>query len=154
VKNADNGETVYIGDRASDIYGRLYDKQAECEEAGESEEAEHYSSCWRYELELKGPTAERLVDELPVDAERPQWIARLMRDYWQAHGVIVAFDAEAGPQLRLGFRRRSDATSKMRWLRRSVMPSIEWLANNGRRDELQRMLSEVINYGAGGDAES
>ena len=46
LQTSEHSDTLYIGSRSSDAYGRLYDKGAESK-------AEAYAGCWRYEVEYK-----------------------------------------------------------------------------------------------------
>jgi DNA relaxase NicK len=138
--DGDGGWTTYIGDRTSDYYFRLYDKEAEQRGERNDAGAERYRACWRYELECKGLSTPALALSLAGAADRPALCQGLVHNYACAHGIEPIFPYDGKRVLSPGFRRRSDRDTRMAWLRRSVRPAVEYLLQTGTRDEVIQAL--------------
>lgn len=78
------GDTLGINRRASDRYGRLYDKAAE---SGLGERR----LLWRYELELKGKEARRQAARLGEYGVHPSHVNKLVHDFYTEKGLLPAF---------------------------------------------------------------
>lgn len=139
-RDGDGGWTTYIGDRSSDYYLRVYNKEAECLSQGDLDGAAHYRKCWRYELECKGLTCSGVAKSVFETADRPAHVQGFVHEYGTAHGLIPTFPAIAGRHLVAGFRRRSDRDSRLLWVERSVRPAIAWLLSTGERAEVLEAL--------------
>jgi DNA relaxase NicK len=138
--DAEGGWTTYVGDRGSDFFLRIYDKQAECEHQKDIEGAAYYQNCWRYELEVKGRAARVVADAYYKAPEQPSWISSLVHKWSCAHGIIPTWPPGAEPERLHGFRRRSDRESRLEWLEKSVAPAVRWLLESGDRAEVIRRL--------------
>ena len=79
-------ETLYLGQRISDQFGRLYDKGAESGDA-------HYSGCWRYEVVLKRRYATHAVQALLATKAEGPLVAGSVHDWFRSRGVTPRFDA-------------------------------------------------------------
>jgi len=138
--DADDGYTVYIGNRTSDRYFRCYDKAAES--AADPKQAEHYAACWRYELESKKaasmPLARHLYSLSPDD--RADYIRDALYSYCYKHGLRPVFYPQDALKLVPGFRRRSDRDTRLGWLDRTVRPVVEWLIETGNEAEVMASL--------------
>lgn len=140
VMDANGGNTFYLGSRESEYFLRVYNKQAECLATGDDEGAERYRACWRWELETKASVAQslaRLVDDVP---DRPAYVRDYLASYAQQHGLASPFAAGQPCNIRVGFRRRADADSKLRHLRRNVRPTVRWLREAGYADAVREAL--------------
>ena len=135
VVNAAGGETVYIGSRESDYFCRIYDKFQESVQRRDPDDAEHYAQCWRYELECKGRVASPTAMALVAAPSRPAHCQRAVYDYLHEHGVEPGYPVDGQRVLVPGFRRRSDAESRLAHLSRNVRPTIEALRQIGRLDD-------------------
>ena len=144
VQSGDGGDTCYIGHRESDLYCRIYNKQAECAAQHDVHGAEHYQRCWRYELEVKGGAAHQLAETLAACPDRGAYIRTMLWTYLRNHGIIPWFDPSATVAIVPGFRRRSDRDSRLDWVSTSVRPAVTWLLGNTDRDELMRRLGLYI----------
>jgi hypothetical protein len=114
--NGDGGQTLYLGQRESNWFLRLYNKEAECVENDDEEGASHYVGCWRYELEVKGPDAFRQVQLYPAVEDRPTYVQRYVYQWASNHGLQPVFPYDGDQTLEPGFRRRSDRETRLRWL--------------------------------------
>lgn len=140
IQNGRNGATCYIGDRSSDWFLRIYNKQREAEQADDAQGILHYAACWRYELEVKGQCAAQVAKSLAASADRATDVQSAVHDYSTGHGLLPLFARSGGTRLAAGFRRRSDYDTRLRWLRRSVEPAVRWMVANGGRDEVLHAL--------------
>jgi DNA relaxase NicK len=126
------GYTMKLGVRTSDNYFRLYNKETECIALGDKPGAARYKDCWRFELEMKGGNV-RKVAETAFDLEdRAAYVQSYLHQYCEAHGLQPPFDDDGGRVLLPGFRRRSDADSRLAHLEKNVRPTIDWLRDQGR----------------------
>jgi DNA relaxase NicK len=149
VRNSDGGSTCYLGSRSSDFYLRIYNKQRECEAAGDPEGAEYYERCWRYELELKGAPAASVAGQLRYSADRPGLVRSLLHYWVSHHGLEPIFGLEGPPERLVGFRRRSDRLTKLVWLSKQVRPTVQWLKESGGLEDLLEALG--LDQGPQGD---
>lgn len=138
--DADGGYTAYLGARESANFLRVYNKGAECVATGDEEGAERYRACWRFELEAKSSMASALATMVESRDDRPAYIRDYLVAFVEAHGAVTPFQAGHPCQLLPGFRRRSDADSKLRHLAKNVRPTVEWLREQG---ELERTLDAL-----------
>lgn len=135
-----HGGNFYLGHRTSENYLRVYNKQAECMALGDDEGAERYRACWRWELETKASIAaslSRLVDD---SADRPAYIRDYLASYADQHGLAAPFTAGQPCSLVPGFRRRADADTKLRHLRKNVLPTVRWLREAGYSAQVREAL--------------
>jgi DNA relaxase NicK len=145
IESSDGGSTFYLGKRTSDVMLRVYDKAAE---SGD----DHYQNCHRYELEIKGDRAHRTLLALVQADASPSWIMSAVRCWASLHGVQPAFDVTSTVKLVSGFRRRSDADTKLDWLATAVKPTIDWLREFGRGSDASRVLGMDVDGAALGHA--
>lgn len=138
--NGDGGYTCYVGKRHSDNFLRIYNKEAECIALNDQDQAERYRSCWRYELEVKGNTARGLSSQLLQEENRAHFIQRYLYTFAERHGIAPAFPYVGAQRLIPGFRRRSDADSRLRHLAKNVKPTIDWLKSEGMLDAARKAL--------------
>lgn len=133
-------ETLYLGERASEYFFRLYNKEAQERRQMGADYDGRYDRCWRFELELKASVPALVLKKLLPERDRAQWIIDYLHTYSLAHGLTPPF--EPGGELALipGFRRQSDADSKLRHLSKNVRPTVQWLDAEGRDDDLRVAL--------------
>jgi hypothetical protein len=140
VSDADGGETTYVGKRGSANMLRVYNKQAECIAQQDGPGAERYRACWRYELEVKSPTSLPLAREVDERTDRAGYVQAYVWDWMRAHGLEPAWGHDGGRVLLPGFRRRSDADSRLEHLAKNVRPTVQWLVAAGYGSELRAAL--------------
>jgi DNA relaxase NicK len=138
--DSDGGYTCYVGARESAAFFRVYNKEAECRATDDEEGIERYRACWRFELEAKASMAGALAGLLSDAEDRPSVVQNYVHSYAQAHGIPTPFVAHGPQSLLPGFRRRSDAESRIKHLARNVKPTLDWLRDAG---ELDRALSAL-----------
>jgi DNA relaxase NicK len=140
VGDADGGFTCYIGSRESDRFFRIYNKEAECKAKGDDEGLDRYRACWRYELEAKASLAAQLATVVAAQEDRANYVQDYIVSFLEARGVTTPFLASSPRALLSGFRRRSDAESRIRHLSRNVRPTVDWLRAEGKLDAARRAL--------------
>lgn len=140
VFDADGGYTLYLGERASENFFRLYNKEAQQrKEMGASYDG-RYDNCWRYELETKATVPHLILKKLLPAKDRGEWIRSYLHAYVQAHGLEPPFDVAGALALIPGFRRKSDRDSKLNHLAKNVRPTVQWLMGIGAGDEVRDAL--------------
>jgi len=127
------GDTVQIGARSSENYGRLYDK---ARESGE----DIYEQCWRYEVEYKGDAARYHAKALAQNIDR-KTIAGILKSRFSDWGFSTDW-FDALPIGGVQYKRSSyDKDRILSWLAKQVNPSIQKLLQNGTGlDELGAVL--------------
>jgi hypothetical protein len=135
VQNSRGGETLYIGSRSSDQYGRFYNKTAEA--ALETE------NVYRLEVELKKPRADVAFGKLYKDLGRCSLKASDVRDYvcswFDKRAVTVDVNFDAVSPIKLTKAVTSD-DKKLVWLKTAVAPTLQDLMQRGRVDEVSQAL--------------
>lgn len=114
-----DGDTLYLGSRSSETYVRIYDKEAE------SNGAEEYKRCVRYEVECKGDTAAAALERCRSGRYHSRSIAETVLWYLRRRGVDVRIDDLVPGQPRPNAdtpRPNVDAT--LAWFRNQVRPSV------------------------------
>jgi hypothetical protein len=82
------------------------------------------------------PLAERLVEE----ENKPAFVQGYLYQWATAHGIEPAFGQFGHRKLISGFRRRSDALTKLQHLQKNVRPTVDWLREVGRLEDVLRVL--------------
>jgi hypothetical protein len=137
LNNTDGGATLYVGSRASDQYGRFYDKGKEQDKNAKKGKE------WRYEVEFKGDRAKKVLDQMKAKAGTEDienaisstvhmWFAaREIPPVWAKNGQPMSLDVAATVT--------SDEL-KLDWITRQVQPTIRRLIDHGKSDELMIAL--------------
>jgi hypothetical protein len=116
-------QTVYVGKRASEWYGRIYDKYAESKKS-------QYKDCVRYEIELKGKAAQEVWEQVRRRGG-PGMMGKIVCEWFAAHGVdigigeIPAYSYVKGP----AEAHRDDKA--LGWLARCVSGTVARLCATG-----------------------
>lgn len=140
VGDAGGGFTCYLGKRESATFLRVYDKGAESKARDDAQGLERYRACWRYELEAKAQMAGALAQMAAEREDRANFVRDYLVSFMAAHGMEPPFLAHGAMSLLPGFRRRSDEESRLRHLTRNVKPTVRWLVERGRLDDVRRAL--------------
>lgn len=140
VSDADGGFTMYLGQRESEYFFRLYNKEAQERKQLGSRYDGRYDRCWRFELETKASIPHRLSKKYLAAENRAEWTQGIVHTYLVNHGLTPPFDSAGGQELVPGFRRKSDETTKLQHLARNVAPTVRWLTERGREDDVRRIL--------------
>lgn len=133
VVDLNGGETIYVGRRSSEMYGRVYDKGVQSGQAKPGE-------MWRYEVELKKPVAYSAARYLAGQADPRLSIPRYVYDWFAERGITPEF-LRSGPEFIIERDARiHSAEITLAWLRRSVRPAIMRLVESGKLKEALEAL--------------
>lgn len=140
------GDSCLVGARASEAFGRCYDKHRESLEKYRSvvnsyrEKAGAYPvGAWRFEVEYKGSQAEQVYDRLVGCSNYGSESSALVCGWYGARGVSVPVPAEYAAPVRT-VKNKTDVERSLMWLRDSVHPTIRKLVDLGYKDEVLRAL--------------
>lgn len=126
---SEGGATFYLGDRSSNYYGRVYNKEIE---SGD----EAYEGCWRYEVEVKGPAADDVSRLAERSSDLVQFAAGYVRGYFLSHDIEPRYEAQDRySRVAAPYREQTDANS-LGWLARAVRPTVAALVK-------RRLVAEV-----------
>lgn len=126
------GDTVYLGSRVSESFGRIYDKGRESPELFQL-------GAVRYETELKGSQALRMFNQLCGQADVASFVAGYVDGWYDARGVKLPLDVELVEQLRT-IPHYTDAARQLKWLREGVAPAVGRLLAAGYREQVLAAL--------------
>lgn len=145
IKSSLGGQTLLIGNRASEEYGRFYDKGVE----EKSQYAPGHK--WRYEIELKGDKAKKgalgLMSLVGANADPARAMVSTVYDWFDKHDVPPLFRRSVGKgiDLRLTMSTPTD-DKRLLWLRKQVSPTVRDLILTGNRDVLDALgITEFYN---------
>lgn len=120
----DYANTLYLGSRESDLFGRIYDKFVESGDPA-------FKGAWRYELELKGDPAQRGAGRLHSAGNRPDRIRSAVFQHFARRGVQPVFSS-VGTDLPIRTHRApSDSATRLSWLATAVRPAVQRLCIAG-----------------------
>jgi len=141
IENSEGGETLYVGRKSSDHYGRVYDKGAE--QGGAP------GGTYRYEVVLKKPFATSLMKKLKVYSSTARGLelamdhARTFLWHWfDNRGVTPVFDRgeKAGFLMETEYA-LSTPEKRLQWLSHQVSPTVRKLMASGKTEETLRALA-------------
>lgn len=127
-----HGNTLVLGRRISDWWGRIYDKHAE---SG----LEYYRDCWRYEVEIKRRAAARVAQGLELGTSDKLTSFEAGAQWLRSNGVSLP--GSGSPGLRNGgVIPPSNDGRRLAWLRDSVRSTVKLLCSHGLRAEVETAL--------------
>lgn len=144
------GDTLYLGSRQSNFYGRLYDKGAQSKIA-------ESGLLWRYELQCNSGIATPMAEEIykkaqSADGVGEKW-AGLLRyvvgEFFRERGVNPNFDyKQQSLNIETSLTVTTDA-KKLEWLRTQVRPTvIHLLSRNFGPEAFEALgLSDYVSLG-------
>lgn len=122
-----DGDTLYIGSRASEQYGRIYDKSREQGHGGKE-------FAWRAEVEYKGDHARAIWELLRMETAKEAAVASLVYNWFTERGAALPRPDSTVLAIRPAVPARSpDDGRAFDWLSKQVAPVVERLgARYGR----------------------
>lgn len=127
IQSTVDGDSIYLGKRSSETYGRMYDK-------GREQKSAPAGKLIRQELEFKGDTAKRITSELTQSQLAELECHRIVSDYMRASGLQTTwYDGKRAMAAR---ESRAAKPRSFRWLETSCRPSVVRLCDAGRLDEV------------------
>jgi DNA relaxase NicK len=132
------GDTLYVGSRSSNYYGRVYDKYRESKD-------EEYLNCWRYEVECKGEGAEKVVSVMKFSDDWPIASECIVYNWFRNRGVDVRYKPVGHDELPPIGRHETDSERQLRWLKSQVSPVVTRLLEWYSREDL---ISCIFDQGS------
>ncbi len=132
----EGGDTLYVGSRHSQQFGRLYDKGVE---SGTSPPG-HY---WRAEVEYKKPLAGLMAAELVQESSesRVQAIADTVVHWFLERDIPVLGNELGTRAIEISVEQRiTTADKKLAWLKTQVGPTVRTLVSLGLGKEVMKSL--------------
>ena len=127
-RDSSRGDTLEVGRRCSEQFGRAYNKALESK-------LDHYANCFRLENEFKGGHAASRLRAIAGADNTRACIAGQVADWWQARGVVST--RLQGWSHILDVRQRpADLDSRLRWLHNSVRGCVDRCVADGRLDDV------------------
>jgi hypothetical protein len=132
IVSGDGGSTVYIGSRASESMGRVYDK-------GIESKTRPGGTWWRWEVEYKGDRSFAMGSALQGIDEPAVFICATVASWFRSRSSHT-FTRSAIPPIYNGNRAPTGADQQLSWLARGVRPTVASLIE---RVGLERVLSAL-----------
>jgi hypothetical protein len=126
------GNSLMIGSRASDAYGRIYDKFAESRQ-------DHYLDCWRYEVEFKRSRALSKAAQLSAHDGQPDTAAEIALE-WFSRVIERPIQVSIARAMPGRFQAPSDDQRRIQWMTNCCRGSVQKLLANGKCEELLNAL--------------
>jgi len=139
-----DGDTLYVGDRTSELFVRCYDKQLE------SANDPHYKGAIRYEVECKEGTAIKAAERLTSGGYCAARAMEVCSGLLDRRGICALglgrVRSEPFPPSALPI---SSLESSLSWLNEQVRPTVARLMREGYELEVLRALGLERYYNAG-----
>lgn len=130
VKNTKGGQTLYVGSRKSEKFGRVYDK-------GVQEGSSPPGFKYRFEVEYKKPSSETIRKSIQELRERERGaILNTVHGFFERAGVVPVW-RKNGDAIKLEAEAKvTTAQKKIIWLSSQVRPTVQKLILAGYKDEV------------------
>lgn len=131
---------MYVGSKASDQLGRLYDKARESSDA-------NYSDCWRWEVQYRRAYASDAVRQLQAAQDPAATLTATVGSWFRARGVGAAFASGGDPLAVRSHRPLPDDERWLAWARKCVQPRAkELVAKYGWRYVAETLAGHIKTY--------
>jgi DNA relaxase NicK len=117
-------ETVYLGSRQSEWYGRIYDKERESKN-------ESYKNCVRFEIEVKGKAAQAVFEALQRTSIPRKMIVRIVEEWFAKHGIELNLPEMPSEDVITPKKEHRREDKVLAWLSRQVAGSVAFLTSSG-----------------------
>ncbi len=133
IRTNGSGQTLYVGQRAADVYLRLYDKWRE---SGYT----YPAHSWRWEVEYKHRVASHVANAVATDSDRQGTITAIVASEYDRRGIRPPWEPYSRRVPTSVGDRERDAERCYRWLRETVAPALDWLQYYYSYGDLVRQL--------------
>jgi hypothetical protein len=137
------GGTLYVGNRKSVSFGRLYDKGAELNRGLPVEKRIETDYLWRAELEVKKDCARAMFSSLvkaQARLEVREFIADTVLTWFSGRGIYLPVIPNSSSIVSVAHHATDDVRT-IKWLHEQVRPAIWRLAKSGKEADVARALS-------------
>jgi DNA relaxase NicK len=129
------GYTLYLGDRKSNVFGRIYDKHKDTP-------IDEYQSCVRFEAQFQKKLALFVASQLARQDSQISAMSSYLTQFFASRGIVLELPQESTATYSCP-RIRSDFDKNLIWLAAAVKPCILRLIAAGRGEETLRALGLV-----------
>lgn len=141
------GDTLYLGSRQSQQFGRMYDK-------GLQQKTTTPGKWFRYEVEYKAEAARQIanVARCLKPLQFGEWIRCTVHDWFLLRAVppLFAPDTETPGTTIRSQMKQTTPEKKIAWLRTQVRPTIKYLLEQGLKNEMLDALGmSLVEIGDG-----
>ena len=127
------GQTLYCGRRASEHFGRIYDKHRESK-------GQYPDGTIRFEIEYKAQAAKEIAGYLKAGADTVPRLIGIMRRRMQDWGVLLPVSDPGIDWRPSPIEVRTTQESRMKWLNEQVNVTVEKLSSSYTADQLRQAL--------------
>jgi DNA relaxase NicK len=139
IRDYTGGSTIYFGKRASQRFGRCYNKAVESD-------MDQFQNCVRYEVELKGDLAKLTAHRLARSSQENSLLCGEVTQFFNMYGVSLPFSMVGCERILLP-RKRSDFDKRLRWLNKCVGQTCRALIRGNRTDDMLQALGIEVHNG-------
>lgn len=137
-----DGDTLYVGSRSSQVFCRVYNKEAEDGYEGST------IGCVRYELEVKAESAERLWRDVRDANDASARGAALVAATYTVRGLRLPSDLVAAADVPIAaVVKQTDLEGRLMWLEKAVGGVVRKLITSGYGDDVLRALAVEVDDG-------
>lgn len=137
VQEHHGGYTLYLGNRQSNVFGRIYDKY-------EESKLDQFRSCVRFEAQYQSKLALWIANDLNgTNSSKPR-IASYVSQFFDGRGVHLEVPYKDTARYSCS-RPRSDADRNLQWLSDAVKPCVLRLMSQGLGEEVFRALGLIAD---------
>lgn len=127
------GDSVLLGSRTSEAYGRIYDKHKESK-------GSYPENAWRFEVEYKKSQAQQVYQALVATEARTEAILGLLNERYKRWGVDAPIGNYNAPCNVATLHHSTDTDKLLNWLDKSVRPAVRTLLDRGQRAAVLHIL--------------
>lgn len=131
------GDTLYVGKRSSNQYGRVYDKSQE-------ERGDEFGNCWRWEVEVKKPLSQVVAERLSQAENKRSYISAWVKGWFEDRMVECPWIAEVAYNAIEILRAPTSDERSLNWLRSQVVPTVDRLVTRGRIVDLRQIFKVLL----------
>lgn len=137
VQEHHGGYTLYLGDRQSNVFGRIYDKW-------EESKLDHYKGCIRFEAQYQKKLAWFVARELWSMSSPIPGMGSYLSQLFLGRAVDLKLAGSIAARYSCP-RQRTDDEKQLEWLSTQCRPSVLRLISNGKGDEVLRALGLITD---------
>lgn len=134
--SSSTGDTLYVGERSSDNFARMYDKTLDI-----TDQLIELGKYWRYECEFKGDKARAVVDTLKTCESKGDFITATVYKHFLERGIRPVFDTTSSHYNIVVGARSSDVSKKLAWMQQTVAPVVAQLKLAGFGEDVVEALN-------------
>jgi len=132
-RSSQGSSTCYLGSRASEKFGRIYDK-------GNESLLDVLDGCVRYETEFKGAAALQQIKRVAYSKDPTHQCIREVSEFARIRHVPLEL-ARTNPQTFVLQSRACDHQKSLDWIRLCIRPTVERLVDRGLAAEVYDCLN-------------